>query len=63
MVIVMIAVSDSALPVYACQPPIDHYLKRLKQITGARDGVVKRLVAEFGERSVLERLRTIDTFS
>jgi DNA repair protein RadC len=59
----MISVSDSALPVYACQPSIDHFLKRLKQITGASDRVIKRLVSELGERSVLERLRTIDTFS
>jgi DNA repair protein RadC len=59
----MISVSDSALPVYACQPSIDHFLKRLKQITGASDRVIKRLVTELGERSVLERLRTIDTFS
>jgi hypothetical protein len=32
MVTVMISVS--ALPVYACQPLLDHFLKRLKQITG-----------------------------
>jgi DNA repair protein RadC len=59
----MISVLDSALPVYACQPSIDHFLKRLKQITGASDRVIKRLVTELGERSMLERLRTIDTFS
>lgn len=63
LVPVMISVSDSALPVYACQPSIDHFLKRLKQITGAKKRVIKRLVTELGEQSVLERLRTIDTFS
>jgi DNA repair protein RadC len=63
MVFVMIAVSDSALPVYACQPPIDHFCKRIQPITGASDRVIRQMIEALGERSVLERLRTIDTFS
>jgi uncharacterized membrane protein YqgA involved in biofilm formation len=35
----MIAVSDSALPVYDCQPAIAHFCKRIQQVTGAQDAV------------------------
>jgi DNA repair protein RadC len=59
----MIAVSDSALPVYDCQPAIAHFCKRIQQVTGAKDAVIQRMIVELGERSVLERLRTIDAFS
>ncbi|NJN48633.1 MAG: JAB domain-containing protein [Alkalinema sp. RL_2_19] len=63
MEISMITVSDSALRVYACQPSIQHFVKRIKQITGARNAVIQNLIQAFGEGAVLERLRTTDVFS
>ena len=42
---------------------MQHFVKRLKQISGARNTVIRRLIQEFGEASVLERLRTADVFS
>jgi DNA repair protein RadC len=59
----MIAVSDSALPVYECQPAIEHFVKRIQQITGAKEAAIQRLIKELGEESVLARLRTVDAFS
>jgi DNA repair protein RadC len=59
----MIAVSDSALPGSDCQPAIEHFVKRIQQITGAKEVAIQRLIKELGEESVLARLRTVDAFS